>query len=313
MLLAGPSGAGKSTLNTGIMERLVDAGYQLCVVDPEGDYQSFPKSVILGDAKSEPPLDQVFQALALSSQTVIVNLLGVPLPNRAEYFARFLPRIAELQSRVGRPHWIVADELHHLAPAEGPFAPLPEIAGLLAVTLDPAGIAPPLIKTMTAIVAVGDAPDKTINSFARIVAAKVPDIGGLKLDKGEAALWRPADPATVERFKIAPCRTPVTRHSRKYAEAVLTPDRSFYFQGPEGRLNLKASNLVTFVQMMDGVDDETFAYHLGRHDYSTWFRDNIKNDELAQEAERVENTPLPVDEGKAAIKRLIEDRYTLPG
>ena len=38
VLIAGPSGSGKSTLTTGIVERLIEKDYQVCIVDPEGDY-----------------------------------------------------------------------------------------------------------------------------------------------------------------------------------------------------------------------------------------------------------------------------------
>jgi phosphoglycolate phosphatase (TIGR01487 family) len=41
LLLAGTSGGGKSTLATGILERLYEQGYQFCLIDPEGDYESF--------------------------------------------------------------------------------------------------------------------------------------------------------------------------------------------------------------------------------------------------------------------------------
>ena len=313
LLLAGPSGAGKSTLMTGVMERLTDAEYQLCVFDPEGDYQRFPDSLVLGDSKSEPSPDQVLQALTTPRQTVVVNLLGVPLANRADYFARLLPRLAEMQADLGRPHWIVADEIHHLASAEGRSSPLPDVTGFLAATLDPACVAPALAKKMTGILVVGDAPDRTISAFAGAIGAKEPPVPVAALEKGNAVLWRPDHPEKPLRFRIAQCKTARTRHSRKYAEAVLAPDRSFYFRGSEGKLNLRASNLITFVQMMDGVDDETYAYHLGRHDYSTWFRDNIKNPELAEETERIENSSLPAAESKVGIKQLIEDRYTLPG
>ena len=48
------------------------------------------------------------------------------------------------------------------------------------------------------------------------------------------------------------------RHSRKYAEGELPQDRSFYFRGPQGKLNLRAQNLMVFLQMAEGVDDETW-------------------------------------------------------
>ncbi|HWC33016.1 MAG TPA: HAD-IIB family hydrolase, partial [Actinomycetota bacterium] len=47
VLVAGPSGSGKSSLTTTFLERLVDAGYQFCLVDPEGDYQELSGAIVL--------------------------------------------------------------------------------------------------------------------------------------------------------------------------------------------------------------------------------------------------------------------------
>ena len=73
------------------------------------------------------------------------------------------------------------------------------------------------------------------------------------------------------------------RHIRKYAEGALGEDKSFYFRGPSNALNLRAQNLTIFMQMADGVDDETWLHHLQAHDYSRWVREAIKDDELADE------------------------------
>src|SRR5205814_213610 len=54
LLVAGPSGAGKSTLVTALLEPLADAGYQFCLLDPEGDYAALEDAVVLGDATHAP-------------------------------------------------------------------------------------------------------------------------------------------------------------------------------------------------------------------------------------------------------------------
>src|SRR5207302_1952978 len=89
--------------------------------------------------------------------------------------------------------------------------------------------------------------------------------------------------------------------------------RSFFFRGPEGKLKLRAQNLNLFLQIGDGVDDETWMHHLRQGDYSQWFLRRIKDAELASEAERVEQQPgaTPQD-SRAAIRAAIERRYTLP-
>src|SRR5205085_6351368 len=116
------------------------------------------------------------------------------------------------------------------------------------------------------------------------------------------------------RLRIAPSRTERRRHSRKYAEGELPPERSFYFHGPEGKLNLRAQNLILFLQMAEGVDDDTWMHHLRRGDYSRWFREAIKDDTLAAEAERVEGmADVSPRQSRALIKETVEQHYTLPG
>jgi hydroxymethylpyrimidine pyrophosphatase-like HAD family hydrolase len=48
ILIAGPSGSGKSTVTAGIVERLIDRDYQVCMIDPEGDYGTLSQVLSLG-------------------------------------------------------------------------------------------------------------------------------------------------------------------------------------------------------------------------------------------------------------------------
>src|SRR5205807_10658221 len=115
------------------------------------------------------------------------------------------------------------------------------------------------------------------------------------------------------RVRVAPSRTERRRHTRKYAAGELPPDRSFYFRGPKGKLNLRAQNLMLFLQLGEGVDDETWLYHLREGDYSRWFREFIKDDELGAEAETAERLPnLSAADSRKLIKAAVEKRYTHP-
>jgi len=103
------------------------------------------------------------------------------------------------------------------------------------------------------------------------------------------------------------------RHLRLYAEGELAPQQSFYFRGPEGKLNLRAQNLMMFLQLADGVDDSTWTYHLRRGDYSRWFREFLKDDELAANTAGIEHdNQLSAEESRRRIKELIQSRYTAP-
>ena len=54
-------------------------------------------------------------------------------------------------------------------------------------------------------------------------------------------------------------------------------DRKTTGRGPEGKLNLKAQNLAIFLQIADGLDDETWLFHLKNGDIARWFPDVIKD------------------------------------
>jgi len=65
--------------------------------------------------------------------------------------------------------------------------------------------------------------------------------------------------------------------------------------------------------LADGVDDETWLYHLRHGEYSHWFREVIKDADLAAEAGSIERmTDAPASETRALIRVAIEKRYTAP-
>jgi hypothetical protein len=116
----------------------------------------------------------------------------------------------------------------------------------------------------------------------------------------------------ASRFLVDRRRSAHRRHIRKYAEGELPPDRSFYFRGPEGELNLRAENLVRFCELAEGVDDATWEHHLRRSEYSTWLRGMIKDPDLGQEAEEVERAySLTAGETRRRLLEAIRRRYAV--
>ncbi len=87
-------------------------------------------------------------------------------------------------------------------------------------------------------------------------------------------------------------------------------DESFFFRRAEGKLRLRATNLQTFLKMADGVDNETWQWHLGRGNISAWIETSIKDRELAAEVSAVEQAGG--DDAKRRVREAIERRYTLP-
>jgi HAD superfamily hydrolase (TIGR01484 family) len=312
LLIAGPSGSGKTTVTTALLERIAKDDYQFCVIDPEGDYEHFPGTVYLGDPKHVPTTDEILQLLECFDNPV-VNLLGLPLEDRPKYFAELIGKIQELRSRTGRPHLIVIDEAHHLLPTEWRLAPLTlpiDLRGTLQVTVHPDKIAPDALRKTSWVLAVGAEPGKTIGQFCRAVGEDAPKVGKEGGKKLHVTAWRRLEEEEKSFIlKIDPGTVEHSRHRRKYAHGDLEED-SFYFRGPDSRLKLRAQNLMMFCQIGDGVDDETWTYHLKRGDYSAWISKALQDKELVSELKKVEKADLSPKRSRQAIREAIERAYT---
>lgn len=315
VLIAGTSGSGKSTLAHGILEQLIDKGYQTCVIDPEGDYQSIEKMIMFGNSQRGPTVAEVLTAMDNPSTQVIVNLVGLPLQDRPSFFFELLPQLQERRNRTGRPHRVLVDETHHLLPTKwrATVASMRDLKGMLFVTVHPDQLSPHVLDTVDIAVALGERPSSTLQAVANHKGLSLPPISNAELKPGEAVLWRVAAGQSPQPFMMTVSRMERRRHRRKYAEGELPPERSFYFRGPEGKLNLRAQNLIMFRQLADGVDDETWLHHLRNGDYSRWMETAIKDRSLAQVVHEVEDMPdVSAHDSRQRVASAIEERYTLP-
>jgi hydroxymethylpyrimidine pyrophosphatase-like HAD family hydrolase len=317
VLICGPSGSGKSTAATSFLERLAAVRYRYCIIDPEGDYSELEGASVIGNARRGAGADEVLHLLTTTETNTVVNMVGLPLNSRPPFFLSLLPGLLELRARTGRPHWLVVDEAHHLLPASwepGPGALPQTLRCVLFITVHPDLLAPVILRSVDTLIAVGSRPGETIDQFCQSVGDAQPNLDIADLDTGEVLLWRRAEPDRPTRVRIIPSTSERRRHVRKYAEGELPPERSFYFTGAEGKLHLRAQNLILFLQLADGVDDGTWKYHLRKGDYSRWFREAIKDPELADEvALWEEERGLPAKDSRQQVREAVERRYTLPG
>lgn len=315
ILIAGPSGSGKSTVTVAVIERLMERAYQLCIVDPEGDYGTLPEVFTIGNQHHAVTVTEVLAFLEDTKVNINVNLLGIPLADRPLFFAQLLPNLQAMRTRTGRPHWIVLDEAHHMIPAEWSHLDklLPHKLGeTVLVTVHPNHLAPMTLSLVDVAIAVGRLPRNTLKQVGDALGRTLEWPEGLSHQKGKVVVWFPRRGEPPFSMKAAPSRAERLRHRRKYAEGDMRY-HSFYFRGPRGRQNLKAQNLIVFSQIADGVDEETWLFHLRRGDYSRWFREAIKDKYLADQAERIEQRQdLRPSETRKLIRGLIEVRYTLP-
>ncbi|MER9583666.1 HAD-IIB family hydrolase [Mesorhizobium sp. M0276] len=315
VLIAGSSGIGKSTLATALTERFIESRFQFCVFDPEGDYDGLEGAVRLGDGSSAPTKAQVLDLIAKAESNIVVNGLSLRVNERPDFFADLLPGLGSFRRRTARPHWLLIDEAHHLLPKrrDDTRAVLSlELPGTILITVHPEAISTDALRLVTAIIALGPKAKDVVKVFCKVTGIEPPK--EISSPKGERVLfWRPQKRKKFAMVKVIEPRQSLKRHSRKYAEGQLDEAGSFYFHGPDDAMNLRAHNLMIFAQMAEGIDDKTWEFHLRAGDYSKWFRQQIRDKDLAREtAEAEKDETLTAEESRKRVLDAVRRRYTAP-
>jgi hypothetical protein len=314
--IVGTSGGGKSTIATGLIERLGEKGYNFCVIDPEGDYDAVEQAAVLGSPDRAPSIEECMQFLAKPDQNAVLNLLGIKLADRPAFFLSLFARIRDLRASTGRPHWLIVDEAHHVMPAdwEPTAVALPQrLDGVLMVSINPAAVARPALQLVDTLIIKGDKPREMLAEFAQASSVAAPEVTIDAVPEDAALVWQKGRDEAPRLVRVEPNKTERKRHLRKYAEGALAEDRSFYFRGPEGKLKLRAQNLIAFTDLADGVDEDTWLYHWRRGDVSQWVRECIKDPPLAEKVAAIEHEdPDDATSTRQRVRELIESTYTLP-
>ncbi len=318
MVVAGPSGSGKSTFVSLLIERLVEREYQVCVIDPEGDYDEMESFVTLGRPGHKPDMPAILNVLDAHARSVTVNLVGVPLADRPAFFQELLSRIQELRARTGRPEWIVIDEAHQVLPASlnsGSLVIPKGLASIAFVTVHPEHVSREILGTVNGLVLVGSDTREIAAKFSESASAHL-DISSPELENlstGTVVIWWFASGRPPVKVRLDSTKPERRRHRQKYAAGDLGEDKSFYFRGPKLKMNLRAQNLNLFAQLAQGIDDATWNHHLRAHDYSSWIRDSVKDDTLAGEVQAIENDKsLSSIESRRQLLEAIRKYYTAP-
>jgi HAD superfamily hydrolase (TIGR01484 family) len=184
ILLTGATGSGKSELAAALLEGLSEAGYTFCVIDPDGAYEAIAGAVSLGSSDRPPGVEEVLKLFRNPRESGVINLSGVALARRPAFFAELLPRLSELRTRSGRPHWLVIDSEH--APAEGPLT-----ASVLQITARPNLLSRSALADVNLVLATGHSPQVMMREFCQIADIPPPGMDPVSLRVAEALAWRP--------------------------------------------------------------------------------------------------------------------------
>jgi HAD superfamily hydrolase (TIGR01484 family) len=185
ILLTGETGSGKSAFAAALLEGLSEAKYSFCVVDSDGNYESIPGGAVsLGASDRPPSVEEILKLFRSPDQSGVINLSGLPAPKRQAFFASLLPHMEKLQSRTGRPHWLVID--NETAPPEGASAP-----SMLQIASRPKLLTPAALGEVNLLLATGHSPQQMIQEFCQMTQTPAPRIDPVSLQLGEVLAWRP--------------------------------------------------------------------------------------------------------------------------
>lgn len=209
VLVCGQSGSGKSTLIAGLVERLAARGYQVCLIDPEGDYERAEEFVTTGDPSHPPSLDHLEKILHDPGAQIAVNFVGVSIEDRTALFGRVLALVQEHRLRNGRPHWLIVDEAHHMFPSEWAVAEVDmagDVGSVVLVTVHPEHVSPAVLRHVNVLIAAGKQPGAVVDEFCRVIGRPTPAVPPMDLSEGEALVWFVGSDKP-ERVKTDPPRT----------------------------------------------------------------------------------------------------------
>jgi hydroxymethylpyrimidine pyrophosphatase-like HAD family hydrolase len=313
VLVTGDPAVGKSRFAQSVLEQLIAEGYQTCIVDPEGDYQGLESAIVLGTREQTPTVEEVLEVLSKPKESCVVSLFGAKADEQPELFNGLLRGLLEFRRKTGRPHWILIDEAHYPLPTSwqhGEDINIEQLGGVMFITAFLDRLHPDILLSANILLALSESPSRLINEYCNLIKATpaplAPPSDGQ--DHQAAIWWRDrGDPFWLKRIEP---KGEHLRHQRTYLDGEMDENMWFHFRGPENTLNIGVQNLRMFMQVGDGLDDETWLYHLRRGDYGNWFREVILDEELAALAKRLEkNRDLSPQDSREEISKFILEKY----
>jgi len=309
ILLAGTSGGGKTTFTLSIIESIIRKEYQFCLIDPEGDYLDLHGATIIGDEVSLPPMGEIVQLLKDPQQNLVICTLSVSLHDRPEFFSRLLDVLIQQRRDYSRPHWLIMDEAHHLVPSPSGITAdrfPPDFNNFIIISTSPHALHAAALSRIGMIITIGDNAAYPFEQFSKMLKCPVPtDIPAL--NKGEICVWE-RGPQNPFRVRYNQPQRLHQRHKKKYGQGDMG-DNSFIFTGEGRSLHLVANNLMLFLHIAEGIDIDTWLYHLHRKDFTNWFRLTIHDEDLAKAGEEAEKM-TDASGSRRHVLDFIAEKYT---
>jgi hypothetical protein len=320
-LISGDPRSGKSWIAGLLAEQLIERGYRICIVDPEGDYAQMaqrPKVVAFGNEMALLAPSGAARLLGSEELSIILTLSSLTPGEQLNYVDQLLGALQQMRESTGCPHWIVIDEAHyffqtqspclkHLGSPSGTFCLVTYRPSLLASEVYGAIDTHILTSTkveeeryfVTKILQARDGIN--IAAHDALDALQPPQVG-LLLTKSPQRPWQVFTP--VERI------TRHAHHARKYADTRLPDDKAFRFLNTGDAL--AAHNMMEFYRAVQSLPASSLRHHLFAGDFSRWVDEVLGDQQLAKGLRKLErSTPAGAAPDRSEILAHIEDHYLI--
>ena len=94
MLVTGSSASGKSKLAVSILDQLIRSECQVCVFDPEGDFQSIEGAIVIGTLEHSPTPEEVMQVIHQPNMSCVISLFAAKTEEQPALFSRIYSAVA---------------------------------------------------------------------------------------------------------------------------------------------------------------------------------------------------------------------------
>ena len=321
VVISGDPRSGKSWIAGLLAEQLVEQGYRLCIVDPEGDYAPMaqrPKIVAFGHELPLLSPTAAVRLLGTEELSIVLTLSDLTPGEQLDYVDQLLAALQQMRENTGCPHWVIVDEAHYffqtqsaclkyLASPTGTFCLVTYRPSLLAGEVY-GGVGAHIITSTKVeeeryfVTKVLQAHDHfKIPAHEALAALEGSRVGLLRMNSAERA-WQVFIP--LNRI------TRHAHHARKYADMRLPDYQAFRFLYAGD--DLKANNMVEFYERMRTLPMASLRHHLLAGDFSRWVGDVLGDQELARGLRKLERTtPVGATPDRAEILAHIEDHYLI--
>jgi hydroxymethylpyrimidine pyrophosphatase-like HAD family hydrolase len=300
IMISGDPRSGKSCLAGLVAERLMERGYRVCLVDPEGDYATLgerPRTLLFGTSIPLPDPAALPNVLREESLNLIVSLASLSQREKVRYVERILPGLEATRAVTGVPHWIMLDEAHYFLNERATSSERFEsrTGNWALVTYRPSLIAATVHEAIGAHLVTRTTVEEERYFVSGLLQARGPNdlvvadaLGGIQLYRAglllqgkERARWQIFTPDARTSLHV--------HHARKYADTLLPEEKSFRFLHADG-ICAVAHSVGEFCAAIEAIPMASLHHHLLAGDFSRWAVDTLGDAKLAARFRKLEDT-----------------------